>query len=36
MKFYLHRIATQLVESDVLTYLLPYEARFGSRSARHS
>jgi len=36
MKSHFHRIVAELAESDVLTHLLPYEARFVSRSNRHS
>ena len=36
MKSYIRQIIAELVESDVLTYTLPYEARFVSRSARHN
>ena len=31
MKYYVRRIAAKLAETDVLTYLLPYEARFVAR-----
>jgi hypothetical protein len=31
MKFYVRRIVAKLGETDVLTHMLPYEARFAAR-----
>jgi hypothetical protein len=36
MKTYFRRIVAELAESDVLTYTLPYQTRFGARSATRS
>jgi hypothetical protein len=36
MTSYVRRVLAELAEADVLTYLLPYEARLANRrSARH-